>query len=221
MWWMGASESPVKCAFTPSQKTAGAAASAQKPRARARSLVRSVEERGEERHVHPAVVADQPGGAEEQGGEEGLPVQEQPERAEKEGEKHRLAGAGGARLDVQGREREPQRRPECRALASLPCGDAAEQPDARESARERQRPGGEHAIAEQPDESAEEGEVERAVLVGFEKTVPEMRLRGPALRQLDAHRRVAVVLVPPQRRRDPGEQRDGQGAEGGALQRSE
>ncbi len=88
-----------------------------------------------------------------------------------------------------------------------------QQPDARQPAGEREESRREDAVAQQPHERANEGEVQWAVLIRFQVSVPEMGIRRPPFGELDAHRRVAVVLVTV---------REGQGArEGGDRERDE
>ena len=89
--------------------------------------------------------------------------------------------------------------------AALAPGNPVQQPDARQPADEREEPRREDAVAQQPHEHADEGEVQWAVLKRFQESVPEMGIGRPLFGELDAHRRVPVVLVPVREGRGPRE----------------
>src|SRR5207248_8118476 len=124
------------------------------------------------------------------------------------GEEDRFGGAGGARLDVQRRERQPERGPERGLRTAFALRQQVWQVYTGEPAGEREQPRGKDAISEEPDERADQGQVQRAVLVDFGEPAPEVWLSHPALRDLDAHGGVAVVLVPEDRRQEAGGRRD-------------
>ena len=69
-----------------------------------------------------------------------------------------------------------------------------EQAHARKSAGQREEPGRDHPIPEQADERTEQRQVQRAVLIRLDEAVPEMRRARPSFRQLDTHRRIAVMF---------------------------
>ena len=176
---------------------------------RARNLARPHEQQGsEEREVHPSVVADEARRAEEEGGEQSAFAEHQEKRPEQQGEEERLARPSRARLDMQGREREPEGGPEARLRAPLALGNAVEQPDAHKAAGEREETRRDDAVAQQTHEPADESEVQRSILVRFQVSVPQVRGLRPPLRQLDSHRRVAVMLVAKEHRQGARGERD-------------
>jgi hypothetical protein len=152
------------------------------------------EQQSDQRNVQPAVVADQPGRTEEERSGGGAVEKRAVDRGEQEREERRLARAGRAGLDVQGREREPQRREEGRLGSAQPLGNAPEEPDGQKPGDERHQPRREHAIAQEPDGAAQKRQVQRAELVRLVEAAPQMGRPRPALGDLDAHRRISVVL---------------------------
>jgi len=194
MWWMGASGCPAQRAFTPSRTSAGAAASAQKP-----SAVTNLRRRQKRRapksgtYIHPS-YRTRPAAPRARGA--GHVVLERQAAA--------LRGAGpGTPLRwprsrspgcAAGRARRPRaaQKPAPGPRSRPAIRYSSQRPPARRRARGVAR---EDAVAQQPHERANEGEVQWAVLIRFQVSVPEMGIRRPPFGELDAHRRVAVVLV--------------------------
>ena len=160
----------------------------------------------------------EPGRSEKNRGEDHLLAQREQQRAEEEGEEHGLAGARRARLDVQRRKRQRDRRPEGGIASAFALRHAVQQPDAQKAASERKEPRRDDAVAQQPHERADQGQMEGAVLPGLQIPAPEMRVLRPPFGKLDPDRRVAVMLVAEKDRRGARRKRDAEGGEQRPLQ---
>jgi len=106
---------------------------------------------------------------------------------------------------VQWRQRQAEPGPEASLGTPLALGDPVQQPDARQPRDQREEPRGDHPFAQDAQQRADQREVERTVLERLQVAVPDVRIGGPALRELDANRRVAVVLESVDERRGAGE----------------
>ena len=166
---------------------------------------------GEQRHVEPPVVAHQAGRGEQDRGSGKAVGQEQIDGAEQQCEERRLARGGGAGLEVQGRQREAERRDEGRLPAQEARRDPEEQPHPENAAQQREDARRPEPVRPEVEYSTQQAQMQGAELVRFREAAPQVRRPGPALGDLHPDRAVAVMLHPQDERRQPGCRGESQG----------